>query len=108
MFSFPNSWSPTAFSQKENMTSRSLFFLVESDQFFRSCSDGFVYPFQKWRSPFLVEEAVEKHHHGSGPDTWGMNEAARIMNQGKGYPTKRRLTLAHKPGGGFSSSSIPF
>jgi hypothetical protein len=31
-----------------------------------------------------VEEAVEEHHHGSGPDTWGINSAARIVNQGKG------------------------
>jgi len=30
-----------------------------------------------------VEEAVEEHHHGSGPDTWGINSAARIVNQGK-------------------------
>jgi len=33
---------------------------------------------------YVIEEAVEEHHHGSGPDTWGINSAARIVNQGKG------------------------
>ena len=85
MFSFKNSWSPTAFSQKENMASRKLFcycrkrsvlpilFGLGKVSFINSRSGG-----------AYVEEAVEEHHHGSGPDTWGINSAARIVNQGKG------------------------
>ena len=33
---------------------------------------------------YVIEEVVEEHHHGLGPDTWGINSAARIVNGGKG------------------------
>ncbi|KAF8406180.1 hypothetical protein HHK36_008260 [Tetracentron sinense] len=54
----------------------------ESDQFFQ---------FRAWKGVFLnsrsggayVKEAAEEHH-SSGLDTWGINSAGRIVNQGKG------------------------
>ena len=33
---------------------------------------------------YVIEEAVEENHHGSSPDTWGINSTTRIVNQGKG------------------------
>ncbi|KAB1208794.1 hypothetical protein CJ030_MR6G007064 [Morella rubra] len=31
----------------------------------------------------MQKNAVENHHHDSGPDTWRINSVGRIMNQGK-------------------------
>lgn len=64
MFSFQNSWSPTAFSQKENMASLELFFY---------CRKRSVLPIGFGKVSFInsrsggayVEEAVEEHHHGT-------------------------------------------
>lgn len=79
MFSFQNSWSPTAFSQKENMASLELFF---------SCRKRSVLPIgfgkvsflKKWRSLCRRSCRRAPPRHGSGPNTWGMNSAARIVN----------------------------
>ena len=38
-----------------------------------------------------VEEAVEEHHHGSGPDTGGINSAARIVNQAREGKNETRI-----------------